>query len=165
MNEIYLIYGLTNGNLNIVNIENKIDLYYKLHESGINNLKIINGLKDNIYIIISCGEDCSLGISELDINNDIPQLNLIKKIRNIHYSAIKSISIEQIDQNNYFIISSSYDQLLNIIKFNILTNEIIKIERIKCIVSEINTVSTLIYENKILICVGGQGIELIEKNI
>ena len=165
LNEIYLIYGLTNGNLNIVNIENKIDLYYKLHESGINNLKIINGLKDNIYIIISCGEDCSLGISELDINNDIPQLNLIKKIRNIHYSAIKSISIEQIDQNNYFIISSSYDQLLNIISFNILTNEIIKIERIKCIVSEINTVSTLIYENKILICVGGQGIELIEKNI
>ena len=113
-NKIFLIFGLTNGNFNILNYEKKIDLYYKLHESGINDLKIINGIKTNIFNIISSGEDCSIGISELDLNDDNLKLSLIKKIRNLHFSAIKSISLEKIDENNYFIISGSYDQLLNV---------------------------------------------------
>ena len=78
-NKIFLIFGLTNGNFNILNYEKKIDLYYKLHESGINDLKIINGIKTNIFNIISSGEDCSIGISELDLNDNNLKLSLLKK--------------------------------------------------------------------------------------
>ena len=166
-NDIFLIFGLTNGNLNIVNYEKKIDVFYKLHESGINDIKIIQGIKNNIFNIISCGEDCSIGISELDLNDDNINLNLIKKIKKIHFSAIKSISLEKIDENNFLIISGSYDQLLNICKFNKENYEFTKIKKIKCIVSDINSVSSSFIDNnkEIVICIGGQGMELIKLNL
>ena len=166
-NKIFLIFGLTNGNFNILNYEKKIDLYYKLHESGINDLKIINGIKTNIFNIISSGEDCSIGISELDLNDDNLKLSLIKKIRNLHFSAIKSISLEKIDENNYFIISGSYDQLLNVCKFNRENYEFKKIKKIECVVSEINSISSSLieYNKEIVTCIGGQGIELIKINL
>ena len=166
-NEIFLIFGLTNGNLNIVNYENKIDLFYKLHESGINDIKIIQVIKNTIFNIISCGEDCTIGISELDLIDNNIKLNLIKKIKNIHFSAIKSISLEKIDENNFFIISGSYDQLLNICKFNKENYEFTKIKKIKCIVSDINSVSSSFIDNnkEIVICIGGQGIEFIQLNL
>lgn len=155
---VVLIYGLTNGNLNILNTKDNSDYYYKLHEAGINDIKIIKN--NNSYIIISCGEDCSICISELTIKENKINLEVLTINKTIHYSAIKSINV-YLYNSSIIIISGSYDQITNISLYDIKLNTFKHIKRIKCCVSEINSIYCLIDTKKKegMICSAGQGIE------
>ena len=83
----FLLYGQSNGILRIYNKETKNENFVKLHEAGINEIKIKESSNNkNIFLIFTCGEDCSLVISEYDIYNN--KINIINKIKNIHFSAI-----------------------------------------------------------------------------
>ena len=155
---VILVYGLTNGNLNILNTKDNSDYYFKLHEAGINDIRIINNI--NSYIIISCGEDCSICISELTIKESKINLEVLTVNKTMHYSAIKSINAF-LHNSSIIIISGSYDQTTNISLYDIKSNTFKHIKRIKSCVSEINSIYCLIDKNtkEGIICSAGQGIE------
>ena len=112
----YILYGQSNGILRIYNKENKSENFVKLHEAGINEIKIKESITDtNIFYIFTCGEDCTLIISEFNIISN--KMNIINKIKNIHFSAIKSIDIID-NKNELIVISGGYDQIVNIAEFN-----------------------------------------------
>ena len=74
----FLLYGQSNGVLRIYNNENQKENFVKLHEAGINEIKIKESINNkNIFLIFTCGEDCTLVISEFDINEN--KVNIIKQ--------------------------------------------------------------------------------------
>ena len=161
----FILYGQSNGILRIYNKETKKEDFVKLHEAGINEIKI-NLLSSNndTYLIFTCGEDCTLVISEFNITNST--LNIINKIKTLHFSAIKSIDILQIN-NEFYIITGGYDQIVNIIKYNKGDYTFKVIKTFHVCVSEINSLKGCILYNdnkeKILyITIGGLGIEFLK---
>ena len=60
---------------------------FKLGETGINEIKINSPFfhfDKDIFLIFTCGEDCTLVIGEFIITNNINNiLNIINKIKNI----------------------------------------------------------------------------------
>ena len=162
----FLLYGQSNGILRIYNKENKCENFVKLHEAGINEIKIKESNNDkNIFLIFTCGEDCSLVISEFNICNN--KLNIINKIKNIHFSAIKSIDIIEIEKE-LIILSAGYDQILNISFLNKLDLSFKLMKSFKVCVSEINSIKgNIIYNEKeiyLYIVIGGLGIEFLKYN-
>ena len=153
---VILVYGQTNGNLNILNTKDNSDYYYKLHEAGINDIKILKN--DKSYILFTCGEDCSVCVSEIVIDEKGKiDLKVLTVNREVHYSAIKSLYAKSSD-GHIRVITGSYDQSVNVLDYNIEKNTLKRIEKIKCCVSEINSVSASL-ENDIA-CAAGQGIEI-----
>ena len=162
--EKFFFYGQSNGILRIFNKENKNENFIKLHEAGINEVKIKASYTDNnIFFVFTCGEDCSLVISEFNITNN--RFDIINKIKSIHFSAIKSIEI--IDRNNEFIIiSGGYDQIVNVSILNKLNYNLKVIKTFHVCVSEINSLKANIEKNEneesiLYISIGGLGIELL----
>ena len=139
----YILYGQSNGILRINNNESKKEDFIKLHEAGINEIKVIESTTEkNIFLIFTCGEDCTLVISEFNISTT--KLNIINKIKSIHFSAIKSIDI--IDKLDY--------SFKNIKIFHVC-------------VSEINSLKGCIEINKnneriLYITIAGLGIEFLK---
>ena len=73
----FILYGQSNGILRIYNNEIKKENYVKLHEAGINEIKINSSMSDkDSFLIFTCGEDCTLVISEFNTTNNT--LNIIK---------------------------------------------------------------------------------------
>ena len=151
--------------MRIYNNENKKEDFIKLHEAGINEIKVIESITEkNIFLIFTCGEDCTLVISEFNVSNT--KLNIVNKIKSIHFSAIKSIDI--IDNNNEFIVlSGGYDQNVNVSLFNKLDYSFKKIKTFHVCVSEINSIKGCIevnekYEKILYITIAGLGIEFLK---
>ena len=167
--EKFLLYGQTNGVLRVFNNYKKDDKFFKLHEAGINEIKVYNrkNLEKNIFLIFTCGEDCILVISEFDTNKN--EVNIINKIQNIHYSAIKSVDIIEFQQN-LIIITGGYDQIINVCLFD-LENYLFRVlKKFNSCTSEINSIKGILVkdENKnyfIYIIIGGYGIEYLKYKI
>ena len=161
----YILYGQSNGILRIYNNEIKKENYVKLHEAGINEIKINPSLSDkDTFLIFTCGEDCTLVISEFNIINN--NLNIINKIKTIHFSAIKSIDIIQ-NKNDLIILTGGYDQIVNVIKFDKSDYTFKVIKTFHVCVSEINSLKGNISINEnnesfLFITIGGLGIEFLK---
>ena len=162
----YILYGQSNGILRIYNKENKSENFVKLHEAGINEIKIKESITDtNIFYIFTCGEDCTLIISEFNIISN--KMNIINKIKNIHFSAIKSIDIID-NKNELIVISGGYDQIVNIAEFNKLDFTFKVIKTFNVCVSEINSIKGSLRNDKninqdiLYITIGGLGIEFLK---
>ena len=168
--EEYLLYGQSNGILRVYNYKNKNEAFFKMHEGGINEIKIKESLNDeNIYLIFTCGEDCTLVISEFNaIKNKI---DIINKIKNIHFSAIKSIDIiESSNEKELYIITGGYDQIVSVSKFNKPDYSFKNLKIYHACVSEINSIKGIITKNEhkenfLYISIGGLGIEFIKHKI
>ena len=165
----FLLYGQSNGILRIVDNENNEEKFFKIHEAGINELKIYNlNSSKNIYLLFTCGEDCTLVISEFDINKN--EINIVNKIQSIHFSAIKSIDIVEY-KNNLIIITGGYDQIINICLLNIETNIFKVLKVFKTCTSEINSIKGLLEKNEenhnyfLYIAIGGLGMEYLKFKI
>ena len=80
--------------------ENKSENFVKLHEAGINEIKIKESITDtNIFYIFTCGEDCTLIISEFNIISN--KMNIINEnIENSNESSIQNIQIDLNNNNN-----------------------------------------------------------------
>ena len=162
----YILYGQSNGVLRIYNNDNKKEKYFKLHEAGINEIKVYErGISQNIMLVFTCGEDCSLVISEFDISKN--EVNVINKIKDIHYSAIKSVDIIQY-KKDLIIVTGGYDQIINVLLFN-LDNYIIKVvKKFNVCTSEINSIKGAIAKDEkcdnflIHIFIGGLGMEFLK---
>ena len=142
--------------MNILNTKDNSDYYYKLHEAGINDIKILKN--DKSYILFTCGEDCSVCVSEIVIDEKGKiDLKVLTVNREVHYSAIKSLYAKSSD-GHIRVITGSYDQSVNVLDYNIEKNTLKRIEKIKCCVSEINSVSASLENN--IACAAGQGIEI-----
>jgi hypothetical protein len=165
----YLLYGQSNGILRIYSNNNGEEKYFKLHEAGINEIKIFNvSISKNIFLIFTCGEDCNLAISEFDINKK--EINIVNKINNLHYSAIKSVDIIKYE-NNLIILTGSYDQIVTVSLFS-LTNYIFKVlKKFQVCTSEINSIKGKLIHNEknsdsfLYIIIGGLGMELLKFKI
>ena len=137
----------------------------KLHEAGINEIKTSPSISDNdTFLIFTCGEDCILVISEFNITNNT--LNIINKIKTLHFSAIKSIDILQ-NKNELIILTGGYDQIVNAIKYDKSNYTFKIIKTFHVCVSEINSLKGCISlnekkENILYIAIGGLGIEFLK---
>ena len=167
--EKYLLYGQSNGVLRIYNTYIQQEKYFKLHEAGINEIKIYDLPKSkNIYLIFTCGEDCNLVISEFDIDKN--EINIINKIKNIHYSAIKSVDIIKY-KDDLIIITGSYDQLVNVSLFNLEKYFFNVLKVFHVCTSEINSIKGEITKDEknnnyyLYIVIGGLGIEYLKFKI
>ena len=165
----YLLYGQSNGVLRIYCIIDKKEIFYKLHEAGINEIKVYE-MKDtnkDIFLVFTCGEDCTLVISGFDTEKK--EVNIIQK-QNIHYSAIKSIDIIEYG-SNLIIISGGYEQIINISLFNLkdYTFKVLKTSYI-C-TTEINSLKGVLIKNEInsefylYVIIGGLGMEYVKFKI
>jgi hypothetical protein len=137
-----------------------------LHEAGINEIKVFERvISQNIFLIFTCGEDCSLVISEFEINKN--EVNVINKIKNIHYSAIKSVYIIQYNKD-LIIITGGYDQIINVLLFNLEKYIIKVVKRFNVCTSEINSLKGAIVKDEksedilIYIFIGGLGMEFLK---
>ena len=142
--EKYLLYGQSNGVLRIYNIIDKKDIFFKLHEAGINEIKVFDmkNINKNIFLVFTCGEDCNLVISEYNLEKN--EVNIINKIQNIHYSAIKSVDIIDFGKD-LIVITGGYEQIINISLFN-LENYIFKVLKTSYIcTTEINSLKGIIF--------------------
>ena len=162
----YILYGQSNGVLRIYSNDNKEEKYFKLHEAGINEIKVFKReISQNVFLVFTCGEDCSLVISEFDINKN--EINVINKIKNIHYSAIKSVDIIQYNKD-LIIITGGYDQIINVLLFNLEKYIIKVIKKFNACTSEINSIKgTIVKDEKsevilIYIFIGGLGMEFLK---
>ena len=161
----FLLYGQSNGILRIYNNENQKENFFKLHEAGINEIKIKESMNDkNIFLIFTCGEDCTLVISEFDIKEN--KINVINKIKSIHFSAIKSIDLIE-NKNELIILSAGYDQIVNISALNRLNYSFNNMKSFHICVSEINSIKGNIITNEknesiLYIAIGGLGIEFLK---
>ena len=162
----FILYGQSNGVLRIYNSFNKEHKYFKLHEAGINEIKVFErSTSQNIFLVFTCGEDCTLVISEFDINKN--EINVINKVKNIHYSAIKSVDIIQY-KNDLIIITGGYDQIINVLLFNLEKYIIRIIKKLYVCTSEINSIKGAITkdgkseDSLIYIFIGGLGMEFLK---
>ena len=165
----YLLYGQSNGILRIYNNLNKEEKFFKIHEAGINELKIYKlNSSENMFLLLSCGEDCTLVISEFDICKN--EINIIHKIQNIHYSAIKSVDIVEY-KNDLIITTGGYDQIINVCQLNIEKYTIKILKVFKTCTSEINSLKGILAKDKnnnnycLYIAVGGLGMEFLRFKI
>ena len=165
--EKYLLYGQSNGVLRIYNIIDKKDIFFKLHEAGINEIKVFDmkNINKNIFLVFTCGEDCNLVISEFNLEKN--EVNIINKIQNIHYSAIKSVDIIDFGKD-LIVITGGYEQIINISLFN-LENYIFKVLKTSYIcTTEINSLKGILIKNEknndnyIYIVIGGLGMEYLK---
>ena len=161
----FILYGQSNGILRIYNNEIKKENFVKLHEAGINEIKTSPSISDNdTFLIFTCGEDCTLVISEFNITNNT--LNIINKIKTLHFSAIKSIDILQ-NKNELIILTGGYDQIVNAIKYDKSNYTFKIIKTFHVCVSEINSLKGCISlneknENILYMTIGGLGIEFLK---
>ena len=166
----FLLYGQSNGVLRIYNIDKKEEKYFKLHEAGINEIKAydINNIAKNIFLVFTCGEDCSLVISEFDIEKS--EINIINKINNIHFSAIKSVDIIEY-KNNLIIITGGYDQIIDVSLFYLEKYVFKVLRRFQTCTSEINSIKGILNrddknnEYYLYIVIGGLGMEYLKYKI
>jgi WD40 repeat protein len=162
----FILYGQSNGVLRIYNNDNKEEKYFKLHEAGINEIKVFERvISQNIFLVFTCGEDCNLIISEFDINKN--EINVINKIKNIHYSAIKSFDVILYNKD-LIIITGGYDQIINVLLFNLEKYIIKLVKKFNVCTSEINSIKGAIVKDEksedilIYIFIGGLGMEFLK---
>ena len=161
----FLLYGQSNGILRIYNKENHTENFVKLHEAGINEIRVKESINDkNIFIIFTCGEDVALVISEFNIIDY--KINIINKIKNMHFSSIKSIDVLE-NKNELIILSAGYDQIVNVSSLNKLNYSFKSIKSFHVCVSEINSIKGSIVNNEknesiLYITLAGLGIEFLK---
>jgi WD40 repeat protein len=147
---------------------------YRIHEAGINEIKYQE--HKNSKLIFTCGEDNSVNICNI---NENLQVEVIKKIKNLHSSPIKSLNIQilstqESDQhsncNLIYIITGGYDQKINILEYNSENYSTNVKKEIKTCLAELNGlssnfISTNTVGKKIFISCVGQGLEIFNYNM